>query len=410
MMETLRLLFALAWRNLWRNSRRTALVLVAVGVGVWSMLSFAALLQAWSASSLTAALLDMTGQGQIHARGYLDDPGVGHRLAAPSPVLRARLDSPGVAAWAPRVRVPAALQSEYGTWPVTLFGIDPARERGLSFIATAVRQGQPLAGADAPGILLGRKLARRMHTGVGKRVVLMGQDVNGALVERGFRVAGLFAAAPQAEDAYVFVGLAPAQAMLGLGDDVSEIAFDLTDRNALPGFLAGLRAAAPAADVRDWATLRPMTRAMDRLSDGFVQIWIVIMFALMAFGIVNTLLMSLHERLRELALFQALGLRPRLVFAQVTLEAALVVLLGVAAGTLAAIATVLAFHGGLDLGFLARGAEWLGAGHVLYPHIAWPQFAGIAVLVWAMGVAAGLWPTWRMVRQVPVDAISRAQT
>jgi ABC-type lipoprotein release transport system permease subunit len=409
-MERFQLLFSLAWRNLWRNPRRTGLVLVAVGIGVWSMLSFTALLQAWNASSLDAALADLTAQGQIHSRGYLDNPGVEHRMAPPSGAVLSLLDGSGVSRWAPRVRVPAAIQSAYQTWPVSLVGIDPARERGLSFIATAVHAGRNLNNGDDTGILLGRKLAKRLHTGIGKRVVLMSQKNAGGLAERGFRVVGLFSAPPQVEDRYVFVGLATAQTMLGLGRDITGVAFDLKHMRELGSFVHALRQAAPQADVQPWQTLRPLTKAMNQLSNSFIQVWIVIIFVLMGFGIVNTLLMSLHERVRELALLQALGLRPRLIFAQVVLESALVVLLGVVLGALAGAATVLAFHRGLDLGFLARGSEWLGAGRVLYPQFDVAQFAGISVLVWGMGVAAGLLPILRIVRRVPVEAINHSLT
>jgi ABC-type lipoprotein release transport system permease subunit len=409
-MEKSNLLFSLAWRNLWRNPRRTGLVLVAVGVGVWSMLTCTALLKAWNASSLNAALKDMTGQGQLHSRGYLDNPGVDHRFSPPSGMLLALLNGPTVRRWASRVRVPAAIQSEYETWPVSMTGIDPEQEQGLSFIAAAVTEGRNLDNGNAPGILLGRKLAKRLHTDIGKRVVLMSQDGSGALAERGFRIVGLFSAAPQAEDSYVFVGIASARDMLGMGRDISEIAFDLHDRANLPAFITRLRAAAPDLDIRSWEELRPLTKAITQMMDGFIQVWIVIMFVLMAFGIVNTLMMSLHERVRELALLQALGLRPQLIFAQVTLESAMLVILGVAAGAALAFATILAFLNGLDLGFLARGAQWFGAGKVLYPRLAASQFVGIGLLVWVLGIIAGLWPTWRIVRRVPIEAINRSPT
>ena len=410
MMEKSNLLFSLAWRNLWRNPRRTALVLVAVGVGVWSMLVCTALLKAWNASSLNAALKDMTGQGQVHAKGYLDNPGVGHRMPPPFGELLALLNGPEVRQWASRVLVPAAIQSEYETWPVSMIGIDPEKEQGLSFIATAMTEGRTLDSRDAPGIVLGHKLAHRLHTGIGKRVVLMSQDSSGALAERGFRVVGLFSASPQAEDRYVFVGITQAQAMLGMGQEVSEIAFDLHDQAGLPVFITRLRAVAPDLDVKSWETLRPLTKAITQMMDGFIQVWIVIMFVLMAFGIVNTLMMSLRERVRELALLQALGLRPQLIFAQVTLESALVMVLGVSAGAALAFATVLAFHNGLDLGFLARGAQWFGAGKVLYPKFNASQFIGTGILVWVLGIVAGLWPTWHIVRRVPMEAINRSQT
>ena len=410
MMERLRLVCALAWRNLWRNPRRTGLVLIAVAFGMWSMLSFTALLQAWSSSSLDSALMDLTGQGQIHATGYLDDPGPAHRMPPPDGELRAALDSSVVKQWAPRIEVPMAIQSAYETRPVSLIGIDPTREHGLSFIATAIREGRGLSDRDAPGVVLGRQLAQRLHIRVGQRIVLMGQGADGSLAERGMRVLGFYAAAPQVEKRDVFVSLGQAQSMLGMGGDVTGVAFDLVQIHELDGFLRHLRKIAPNLDVRSWDVLRPMTKAMTQLSDGFIQVWIMIMFVLMAFGIINTLLMSLHERIRELALFEALGLRPQLVFAQVGVESALLILLGVMAGTALACGTVLAFHGGLDLGFLARGAEWFGAGRVLYPQVNLPQYLSIGALVWVLGFVAGLIPTWRMVRRVPIDAINRSQT
>ncbi len=404
------LLAAMGWRNLWRNPRRTGLILVAVGIGVWSTLSFTALLQAWSASSLQTALIDMTGQGQIHARGYLDNPGVAQRMAPPRAKLEALLSRPEVQQWAPRVRVPAAIQSAYETLPVSLTGIDPARELGLSFIATAVSAGQPLAGVDSPGILLGRELARRLRIQVGQRIVLMSQNVGGALAERGFKVSGLFSATHQAEKRYVFVSIRQAQSMLDMGQSITGIAFNLHNINHLNSFLGQLRQAFPKLDIQSWETLRPVAKAMSQLSNSFILMWIFIIFVLMAFGIVNTLLMSLHERVRELALLQALGLRPKLIFIQVMMESALVVLLGVVLGMVLAAVTVLVFHNGLNLGFLARGAEWLGAGQVLYPRLNISQFLGISALIWVLGFTASLLPAWRIVHHVPIEAINRSPT
>jgi ABC-type lipoprotein release transport system permease subunit len=406
-MATFTLLLELAWRNLWRNWRRTLILLLAVGVGVWSLTSSSALMQAWSASSLNAGLRNMTGQGQIHSIGYRDDPSVTHRMPMPSGPLLHLLDGAKVAHWAPRVSVPAVIQSEYETYPVTLTGIVPARERGLSFIADTISRGHYLKGSDDSGLLLGRKLAARLHTALGRRVVLMSQGADGALAERGFRVVGIFSSNPDNETNLVFTGLATSQAMLGLHGQITGVSFDLHDIAALGGYIEELRAAAPQLDVQPWSTLLPLVDAITKLSDSFVWIWLAIMFALLAFGIVNTLLMSLFERTREFGLLQALGLKPRLIFVQVVLETVLLVGIGVLVGLVAGAGTIYAFRDGLDLGFLAAGAQWLGAGQVLYPRFVAGEFFGTGLLIWVLGVGTSLWPAWRTVRKTPIDAINR---
>lgn len=409
-MEKTLLLFVLSWRSLWRNTRRTTLVLLAVSLGVWSMLSFTALLQAWNASSLAASLKNMTGQGQLHARGYLDNPNIEYQIAPPSGALLDVLNGNDVRQWAPRVRVPAAIQSAYDTWPVTMYGIDPKREKGLSFIDSAVHEGHRLHAGNSPGVIIGQKLARRLHSGIGKRIVLMSQGKSGELAERGFKVIGLFSASPSVEDRDVFIGVGIAQKMLGIGDNITGITFDLQDMGKLPSFIQKIKNTSPNYVVRSWEELQPMTKAMSKLMNGFIQVWIVIVLMLMVFGIVNTLLMSMHERLREISLLQALGLRPWLVFSQVSLESAILVLVGVLAGILFYMLTILSFRNGLDLGFLARGAEWLGAGRILYPVFHVYQSIEIGIFVWLIGLMTGLWPTWRIVRRVPIDAINRSLT
>jgi ABC-type lipoprotein release transport system permease subunit len=164
MMDRLRLLLPLAWRNLWRNPRRTIITVLVVSVGLWSILTFSVLLKAWSVSSRDTTLKLMTGEGQIHATGYLDDPTVAHRMTQPDGELESILSSSAVAAYTKRLRVAAIVQSEYKTLPMTLVGTDPAQERRLSVLPDRIREGRYLDSPADTGIVLGRNLARRLRT------------------------------------------------------------------------------------------------------------------------------------------------------------------------------------------------------------------------------------------------------
>ncbi|WP_374575274.1 ABC transporter permease [Phenylobacterium sp.] len=408
MTDTLALLAPLAWRSLWRNPRRTVITLIVVAAGLYSILCFAALLDAWARSSRDAALDLLTGSGQIHAQGYLEDATVGRRMAPPAGALEAALKTPAVGAWAARVRVPAVIQSEYKTLPVTLLGVHPEQERVISTLPREIAQGRYLKADGDIGVVLGAHLAKRLKTRVGKRVIVMAQDDSGALAQRSYEVTGLFAGNLDAEDQFAFTGIDTAQAMLGIGRDISEVSFKVADDKALAGVVAGLRRAAPGLDVRPWTTLSPMAAAMDSFMRAFVYIWLWIMFVLMAIGIINTQLMAVFERMREFGLLQALGMRPRLILAEVLLESAMLIGLGVLIGAGLSVLTVLALSGGLDLHFLAQGAEFFGVGHVLYPRLAPLQVLEISLLIWVLGVIVALWPARKAAASSPVEVMSHA--
>ena len=405
MMRVLVILFPFAWRNLWRNKRRTLITLLVVAVGVWSILAFNSIIRAWSDSTLTGSLKNMTAEAQIHAPGYLDDPDISHSFPSPTAQLKTQLQSTQIAAWAPRLRIPAIIQSEYETLPVTLVGMLPEREAGVSFIADAVKQGEPLHDGDDDGVLLGRHLAEHLKTRVGKRIVIMANDATGKLEERGARVKGIFSALRGMEDGFMFMGLHPAQHFLHADGQLSEIALMTAPQTPLDVVLQRLRAAAPQLDIKSWAQLQPMTKGIHDLTEGFIYVWLWVMFVLIAIGVVNTQLMAVFERTREFGLLQALGFRPSWVVLEVMLEALQIIGFGVFTGALAAYLTVHALQGGISLGALSAGADFLGTERVLYPRLDRAEFVTTIVVIWGLGVLTALWPARRAVRFDAIEAM-----
>ena len=405
-MSGLSLFLPIAWRNLWRNPRRTFITLIIVALGMWSILSFNVFLTAWADSSRNETLRLLTGEGQIHAAGYLDDPNVGHRLPAPAGDLRKALDSPFVSAWTARVRVPAIVQSEYRMRPLTFLGVSPESERAMSYLPSRIVVGRYLRGPDDPGIVIGANLAERLKTRLGKRIVMMAQAADGSLAEASFEIVGLYEATKPVETEFVFTGLATSQALLGIGDEISEIAFDISEDKALEKVVSLLQRAAPDADVRSWMTLSPLAYTMETTAQSYVGIWLMIVFVLMAIGIVNTQLMAVFDRKHEFGLLQALGMRPRLVLLQVTLESALLIGLGVLVGVAAVMATFLPLQNGVDFSFVATAMETYGASEVLYPRLDPALMATFSLIVWVLGILAALWPAFSATNANPAAAMS----
>lgn len=403
------LLLVLAWRNLWRHKRRTFMILFALAFGVWSMIVLAAISRGSMEQQLDKSIRNLTGHVQLHAPGFRDDPVIEHRLSPPDVALLDALRDTEVTAWASRVRVPAVVASERESAAVTLVGIDPARERGLSFIPEAITEGRYLAAPDDPGVLLGRKLAERLETGLGRRVVLMSQDVHNQVGDRGFRVVGIFDTQPQqAEEAYVFTGRTTAQQMLKMKDAVTEIAVMTGNRDRPESVLARLRAQAPTLDIEPWTVLEPMTTLMRKITDVILFIWYAIVFAAMSFGLINTLLMAVFERTREFGLFQALGMRPGHILGQVLVESVILLGLALVAGNLSAWLTIVSLKNGIDLSSVAKGMELIGVAPVIYPASSASDLLAANLFVAVLGLLASLYPAWRAARHVPIEALTRA--
>jgi ABC-type lipoprotein release transport system permease subunit len=402
------LILALAWRNLWRRPRRTAILLSAVSLGVWAMICLAALARGSMEGQIDAEIANLTAHAQIHAPGYLDDPSPERSMPPPSPALLEALSGPGVRAWSSRVRVPAVVQSERESLGVTLVGIDPASERGLSFIPDAVAEGSNLASSEDDGVLLGRRLAERLETGLGRRVVLMSQDSRGRIAERGVRVRGIFHAAFQAvETGYAFTGRKAAQGLLSLGGRVSEIALLAPGRRKFGPPLERIRSAAPELDCRPWTELKPLLVLTEKITDSMLRVWFVVIFLAMSFGFVNTMLMAVHERSREIALLQALGMPPVLQLSQILAESAMLLALGLLSGNALAWAVLYLLRGGLDLSAFAKGLELVGISPVIRPSVSLSDYLAANGVVSGLGLLASLFPAWRATRRIPMEALTR---
>jgi len=398
----------LSWRNLWRNYRRTLIMVLAITVGVWAIIFMTALLRGMVDNTVRQGIEALPGEAQIHARGYRADPSVTHSMPAPGERLLTVLNGPGVKAWASRVKVPAMISSEYANRGVSLLGVDPGTEVALGFSPQDVTAGRFLRGVGDAGIVIGEKLRERLKTRVGKRVVLMSQNPGNTIVDRGFRVVGVFHTDLESrEELIVYAGRDVVQAMLGMGNEVSEIALNGQDYRKADDLVRLLRPALGGdLEVLPWQELDPYLDSMMRVMDGFVLVWMVVVFLALSFGLVNTLMMAVFERVREIGLMQALGMRPGAIVCQFLFESLMLLALGLIAGNGLALASIVPLHDGIDVSAVAKGLEMMGAASVLYPVLHWRDLVLANAVVVVLGILTSLLPAWRAAQFRPVEAIA----
>ncbi|MEJ2098054.1 MAG: ABC transporter permease [Deltaproteobacteria bacterium] len=366
----------IAWRNIWRNPRRTTVILIAVVIGVWSMIFLGALMRGVLEGMIQNGVNTLTGHIQIRQKDYWDDPSVDHRIEDPKVIEKALSASlPVNSGWSLRIRVTAVVSNARHSSGVTLVGIEPANEAKISFIGSAVTQGRYLRNEDRNAILVGKALAEQFETKPGRKLILMTQDKSGKIASRAFRVAGIFQDEMEAtEKTFVFITRRAAQDMLNVDQAVSEISI------RLPDYL--------------------------KMYDSFIMIWFVVVFVAMGFGILNTTLMAVYERIREFGLLKALGMRPGRIVRGILVEALFILFFGIVAGNLLGLAScwLLSFNG-IDLSALAKGVEYAGMSRIIIPVVMLKDVVVANLVVLVLGVIVCLYPAVKAARFTPVEAM-----
>ncbi len=401
----------LSWRNVWRNPRRTTIILIAVSIGVWSMIFLGALWQGMVAQMIQNGIKTMTGHLQIHQKDYRNDPVLENSMtdtAAVEQALAANL--PDGAVWSSRIRVNAVAANARHSAGVTVIGMDPLGEQKVSFIGGAIRQGRYLNAEDKHGILIGKALADKFGTKLNRKIVLMSQNSEKEIGSRAFRITGIFRAEMAAtEKELVFITRPAARKLLKFSRGISEYSIVLpkNSRGSLDQIKERVQAGlSPAYRVEGWPEILPMVKTYVELIQSWNWIWYLVVFIAMGFGIVNTMLMAVYERMREFGVLKALGMKPGWIVKDVLTESFLLLLGGMWIGNLVAFVTVFILgKTGIDLSALSAGAEYAGIAKIIYPSLVLQDVLVANLTVFILGLIISLYPALKAARFTPVEAM-----
>lgn len=399
------LLLQLSWRNLWRHRRRNAILLAAIAVAVAGVVLLNAMLRGMQADMRDSIIDNLTGHVKVLQPGYLDDPSIERGFEVATGWNNA-LPQDAVAGWALRVRVPAVVMSERETRGVQLVGVDPAQE-AISFLGGVTVDGEGLGGRDDRRILIGAALAEQLETAVGRRLVLLTQGADGRNREAGYRIAGIYRAEVGGlEKVFVFTGADTLQGMLDT-TAVTEVSVRLADEAQENSVVDRLVTAFAGLDVRTWRQLEPQAAQMVEFADAAVFIYFVVIMGALVFGLVNTLVTAVMERVRELGMLRTLGMRPYAVVAQVTLESMLVMSLGIVLGLALAFGVFALVADGIDLTAFDDSLAAFGLRPIFVPVLRGEDVALVVGMSLMLGLLASFYPARRAVRVTPLEALRR---
>jgi len=410
MIRSLALAHRLALRNVRRYARRSIITAVTIWFGMVMVVFTIGISEgAYRRVVDTAA---RSGPGHVAVQTPDLDPFEPEPLARADEAMAIAAAIPG-AEIAPRARLPALLSSAGGSVNLLALGVEPALERKTSILSEALVEGEwlPDEQGRVPEIVIGRTTARRLDLGLGDRAVVMAQ-VDGELSSVLLRVGGIFAlGSDEVDSGIAVVPIHTLQLLLGQPDAVHQVAVILDDLHRARPVQRQLQAALPDAEVQTWDQLLPELGDYVTMDRNGGDVSFAFLFAIVAVAVLNAVLMSVLERVKEFGLMLAVGTRPSTLFLVVVLEALVLSMGSAALGAVVGGALVLWMgHTGVDLATLFGMEQSMDvAGYdisgTIYPYLPPLRTLYMSAMVVVVTVAGSLWPAWKATRIEPVEAI-----
>lgn len=403
----------IAFRGMVRNPRRTALTVSATAFGLAAFIFLYSFVDGYFSQMVDNSTGYMTGDLQVQHHLFRQEMGPELALRNVPAMLSEIERQPAVAAVAPRIQAQVLISSPTVSQNILLVGIDPERERRVTFVDRTVRAGTALKSGQDREIMLGRKLADKLQIKLGEKLVVMAQTAGGELGSAAYRVTGIFETESEAFDnAIGFVTLRAGQALLALGDNASTIAVRLRDREQLDAAATALKTtlAGTAYIPVTWRELLPEVAQMIDYVKMNLRLVIGIVFFVVTMGVANTLLMSVMERTREFGIMMALGTRPEQIVRLVFYESMALAVIGILVGYLIGLVLVQYLSArGIDLTVYSRGLQTVpGLTGIIFPRLQQDHIVVPAALLLVVSAVAAIYPGWRAARLKPVDAIRHA--
>lgn len=401
------MLLSLAWRNIWRNKRRSLIIISAIAVGLLCGLFASAVMFGMGDSLINSTIDRDLGHIQIHTRSFEDDRLLTDTIPFTTSILSEIKAQPNVTGASARLIIEGMISSATSSGGVRITGIIPSDEMNITTVHQKIVTGTYFETEDANQILMGQKLAENLGVRERSRVVLSFQGLDGTIIYGAFRVTGIFKTESSIFDrSTVFIREDDLLTLLDSEAIYHEIAIRVNSVQNVDSLYAGLKSSYTNLSVQNWKELAPELKMMDEMMGLQLNIFLgVILFALL-FGITNTMLMSVLERVREFGVLMAIGMKRSRVFLMIILETIVLSFIGGVVGIALALITIAYFSiAGINLSAFAAGLSEFGLEAVLYPVLPIYFYASITVMILFTAVFSAVYPAIKAIRLKPATAI-----
>ncbi|MCG2589575.1 ABC transporter permease [Rhodohalobacter sulfatireducens] len=398
----------LGWKNVWRNPARSGVVIIAVLLGTWAGIFSAGFFNGMLQDYLHKQIELSIGHMQVEHPQFGDLYNPKYSVSNSNEIVSYLEAQPYTREISAKSIATGLAQSPHSSFGVTINGIDVEADTSLA-IEQYITEGEMIDTTSRNPILIGIELAERLDLELRSRMVLSFQDVTGEITGGAFRVAGIFDSfIDQFDESTVFVLQSDLNRLLGNMDAIHNIRVDMDDLATAEMHAEEIEQAFPGVLVKTWRDIAPDLRYTFDMMDLTLYIVMIIIIIGLVFSIINTMLMAVLERTRELGMLRAIGMNKSRTFSMVMIETVFLTMVGAPGGLLLSWLCITYFGNvGIDLSAFAQGLNQYGIGTVVYPSLTWSYYLNIMLMIALAALLSALYPAWRTLKLKPVQAIRK---
>ena len=403
----------LAWRNVWKNKRRTVLTLLTVMVGCAMIIYSKAIHKGSFEQMIDDAISAKTGHIQIHEKGFWENMSIDYAFIPGEAMIRALDTNPDILAYSRRVHAAGLVSGGGSTEGALIQAVDPAAERRVTRIHSCILPGgRYLVPGDKKNVIMGETIAKNLSIKVGDSLSMISQGFDGSFAADNFIVVGLIRSGNMEIDrSLIVMTLDEAMERFTMMGNVSSIAIRLKDGARTNAVRDELRKSIGAGnrEIMGWEELMPEMLQMISFQDVTHEVLYYILFLIVAFGVLNTIQMSVYERIRELGIMLAIGTRPGQVRLMVLIESVFISMMGIALGIIlgTAISYYFTIHP-LDYSSYQKEMEAFGMTRTFIPaKIELIDLVSTSLAMFLLSIVFTFFPALRASRLRPVEAIRK---
>ena len=406
-------LLKLGWRNIWRSKLRSLVVIFSIIIGVWGGLLILGIMYGLNNQRMDIAINGYIGNVQIHNEKFLDDYAIKHVINNIDKYENFLSKDSRVKAYSKRIVLSGMLSNSNGSSGIQVLGVNPSSEKNVTKIYSKLIEGEYFKSKKNNTILVGKKIADKLNLKLKSKVVITFQDEKNNLVSLLFRVEGIFRSGNSMFDesnVYVknqsirnnlvnFIGFHEMPIVIYENIE-TDSSLDLTD-----ALKKDLKKIDNTNIIQSWDDIAVELAYANRMISAFLYFFMLIVISGLSFGIINTMLMAVLERKRELGMLMCIGMTRLKIFLMISIETLFLALIALPFGLIFSYFMINYFSvNGIDLSIVAAGLENFGIGTMLYLKLPINYYYEIGLMIIVITIISSVFPSIRALKINPVEA------